>query len=106
MPSHSPSPDPIRRHSSEELKRIEKDLFDTVIDARERYAAEVKKYKDLVALVKDLGLQHPDGNHSMKTAIQVQKDSLHRYSQAVRVFNDFVLYKKIPPEHSKAEDEK
>ena len=84
-------------HSLEDLKRIEKELFQEVIAAREQYTTEVRRYKDLLALVKELGMPHPESDGSIKSAMELQKKSLRRYSQAVRVFNDFILYKKMPP---------
>ena len=105
--AEEPKPVPQKKGKStytlEELKQIEEELLRKLTDCRGEYQAAKKRYKELIECSKDLGLVHPDGRLSLDAALKVQKSSLARYSEAVRIFNEFILHHTLP-EHEKTPD--
>ncbi len=92
------STDASRPRTLEELRQIEEELLAEVTAAREAYLAAVLKYKGLLGFIGDLGTLHPDGTVALKSAIELQQSATHRYSAALKAFNDFILHEKTPKE--------
>jgi hypothetical protein len=47
-------------------------------------------------IVEDLGLNSSDGNAALRSATRMEREAFRRFSDALRLFNDFVLYYKLP----------
>jgi hypothetical protein len=87
---------PDARPSPEELSKIEARLRNELESAQTAYhEAKITSVK-ANRIVEDLGLNHPDGNAARRNTTRSERQAFQRYADALRAFNDFVLYYKLP----------
>lgn len=96
-PSHdSDEVIPSVNHSLEELRIIEQMLAARLEASKQAYISAKETYQDLANYAKDVGVTHPDGGYSLRQALRIQQESLLRFSEDLKVFNEFVLHGKVP----------
>jgi hypothetical protein len=87
---------PDARPSPEEISKIETRLRQELESAQTAYHEARVKSAKLGEVAEDLGLNHPDGNAALRNLTKMERVALQRYSDALKLFNDFVLYYKLP----------
>lgn len=78
------------------MERIESRLHAQLACANEAYQRARSEATELHQIAKDLGLNQPDGNLALRNAVRKEREALTRYAEALKVFNDFVLGRKLP----------
>src|SRR5690242_8788227 len=77
--------------------RLEQELLELVRRAQEAYrnAVAITNEQSKAA---NLSLDHPDGAHELRMAVQSERAALDTYSQALGAFTDLVLLRQKPTE--------
>jgi hypothetical protein len=86
-----------------DLGRLQDELRERLLTAEIAHRNAKQEHERLIALVKDLGANHPDGALALKRAVQDGREALDNYKEALRIFTDLTLFKILPPQNEQPE---